>query len=216
MNLKEEVDNGQHGTAYSPHTKAASKAWHNGYRAACRDISDRVGLDTVDDIELMVKELREKVELHDTTTRGIVQQLNDEQLRLGKAELKIIGLEQTIEWMGNHVAEAKNDSELMLGIIDKNNVEICDLRIENKALREQLSGPSSLPKRVIELESVNENIRMVSKASGIALDRLNEQLTTERELSKMLYEALKARINDDGSETLDEYKAIAAYEGKVK
>ena len=106
MNLKEEVDNGQHGTAYGRHTKADSKVWHNGYRAAQRDISERFGLDTVDDIELMVK----KVELHDETVRGIIQQLNDEQLRLGKAELKIVGLEQTIEWMGNHVAEAKAEN----------------------------------------------------------------------------------------------------------
>ena len=61
MNLKEEVDNVQHGTAYNRHTKADSKAWHNGYRAACRDISERFGLDSVDEIELMVKELEDAV-----------------------------------------------------------------------------------------------------------------------------------------------------------
>lgn len=32
------------------------KSWHNGYRAACKDICERFGLDNTDEIELLVKE----------------------------------------------------------------------------------------------------------------------------------------------------------------
>lgn len=35
------------------------KNWHNGYRAACKDICERFGLDNTDEIELLVKENEE-------------------------------------------------------------------------------------------------------------------------------------------------------------
>lgn len=103
--------------------------------------------------------LREKVELHGATTKGIIQQLNDTQKQVGKIERKNIELRATIDWMGNHVAEAKKECK--------------------------------------ELEAVNDNIRMVSKASGIALDRLKAELDTEREIKTEYGRRIDAIVVDN-------------------